>query len=133
MLEDVDDYWAARRRVAAPAHNPRPRAPEHIGMVNNLARGGKHAKETHIPDHKSKWKRLRAHIGATAASLSDCDPTSTHSWQMAASGTPAAAAILYAASSSWRVSLSQTIRRFEPLPPLLHRRARVVPEKTAHA
>ena len=44
---EVDDYWRERRRVDAPAHNPRPRAPEHLSMLNNLL--GDRARQNALP------------------------------------------------------------------------------------
>ena len=50
-------YWEQRARVSSPAHNPKPKAPEHVGLLNNLAAEDphRHDAKTHLPN----WVRVR--------------------------------------------------------------------------
>ena len=70
---DPGSYWHARRRVDAPAHNPTPRAPEHLAMLNNLAgQRTKPAVGTHLPTDKRTWRRLSMHAQHVAAAPTRC-------------------------------------------------------------
>ena len=46
---DNQSYNSRRREVQDPAHNPRPKAPEHIGMANNISDAThRHCRKTHL-------------------------------------------------------------------------------------
>ena len=67
-------YWEQRARVSSPAHNPKPKAPEHVGLLNNLAAEDPHRHEakTHLPTDIAAWDELSAHIKQLAAPLTRC-------------------------------------------------------------
>lgn len=73
---EPNDYWRERRRVDGPAHNPRPRAPEHLTMLNNLI--GDRAKKTpttaesHKKIRPHEWKGLREHAEHLALPPTRC-------------------------------------------------------------
>ena len=55
--DDVRRYSDRQRENSEPIHNPRPKAPEHIGMVNNLCgQRERSASETHLR-HISRHRR----------------------------------------------------------------------------
>ena len=62
-----------RRQVKDPAHNPRARAPEHVGLVNNLSATDhtQHANETHLGT-VTEWDKLTTHLQHAAAPLTRC-------------------------------------------------------------
>ena len=66
---DPSNYWHERKRVDAPAHNPTPRAPEHLALLNQLAseKAGRHHKQTNLPRHIKDWRKLQRHAQHIAA------------------------------------------------------------------
>ena len=66
---DPGNYWHERKRVDAPAHNPTPRAPEHLALLNQLAseKASKHHRQTHLPRYSKDWRKLQVHAQHIAA------------------------------------------------------------------
>ena len=61
-----------RRRMCAISIQ-RPRAPEHLGMLNNLAsQRAKPGAGTHLPRHRKTWRKLATHAQHVAASPTHC-------------------------------------------------------------
>ena len=72
-LGGPESYRKARSRVDEGAHNPTPRAPEHLGMLNNLAsQRAKPGAGTHLPRHRKTWRKLATHAQHVAASPTHC-------------------------------------------------------------
>jgi len=64
---DVRNYWAERRRNAEHVHNARPRAVEHLTMLNNLtAQAHNHGVDTHLPNEASVWAKLSRYATSIA-------------------------------------------------------------------
>ena len=73
---DNQSYNSRRREVQDPAHNPRPKAPEHIGMANNISDAThRHCRKTHLSKEVMGGRRKRAlsaHIQRLGSPLERC-------------------------------------------------------------
>ena len=69
-LGGPESYRKARSRVDEGAHNPTPRAPEHLGMLNNLAsQRAKPGAGAHLPRHRKMRSTLRLRQRTVASSV----------------------------------------------------------------
>ena len=70
----ANSYWRNRAQArSGQAHNSRPDAPEHLGMLNNLCgKKASHAPGTNLPTKKATWKKLRAYAQGLAAAPTRC-------------------------------------------------------------